>query len=65
MDCINGSNRENIFCADRRGIVGSGSELKLRKVGYNNIVTRTSVEFELRNHQAVNDFLDKRKNRYI
>lgn len=37
-------------------MVGSGLERKLRKEGYNNIITRTSADLDLRNQDAVNDF---------
>jgi GDP-L-fucose synthase len=54
-----------IYIAGHRGMVGSGIERKLRKEGYNNIVTRTSSEFDLRNQQAVNDFFKKEKPTYV
>ena len=54
-----------IYIAGHRGMVGSGLERKLRKEGYNNIVTRTSVELDLRNQQAVNDFFEKEKPEYV
>ena len=54
-----------IYIAGHRGMVGSGLERKLRKEGYNNIVTRTSSELDLRNQQAVNDFLEKEKPAYV
>jgi GDP-L-fucose synthase len=46
-------------------MVGSGLERKLRKEGYNNIVTRTSQELDLRNQQAVNEFFEKEKPAYV
>jgi GDP-L-fucose synthase len=46
-------------------MVGSGLERKLRKEGYNNIVTRTSSELDLRNQQAVNAFFEKEKPEYV
>jgi GDP-L-fucose synthase len=46
-------------------MVGSGLERKLRKEGYNNIVTRTSSELDLRNQQAVNEFFEKEKPEYV
>jgi GDP-L-fucose synthase len=46
-------------------MVGSGVERKLRKEGYNNIVTRTSIELDLRNQQAVNDFFEKENPEYV
>jgi GDP-L-fucose synthase len=54
-----------IYIAGHRGMVGSGLERKLRKEAYNNIVTRTSIELDLRNQQAVNDFFEKEKPDYV
>jgi GDP-L-fucose synthase len=54
-----------IYIAGHRGMVGSGLERKLRKEGYNNIVTRTSAELDLRNQQAVNEFFEKEKPAYV
>jgi len=54
-----------IYIAGHRGMVGSGLERKLRKEGYNNIVTRTSAELDLRNQQAVYDFFLKEKPAYV
>jgi GDP-L-fucose synthase len=54
-----------IYIAGHRGMVGSGLERKLRKEGYNNIVTRTSNDIDLRNQQAVNDFFEKEKPAYV
>jgi GDP-L-fucose synthase len=54
-----------IYIAGHRGMVGSGLERKLRKEGYNNIVTRTSSELDLRNQQAVNGFFEKEKPAYV
>jgi GDP-L-fucose synthase len=54
-----------IYIAGHRGMVGSGLERKLRKEGYNNIVTRASAELDLRNQQAVNDFFEKEKPAYV
>ena len=54
-----------IYIAGHRGMVGSGLERKLRKEGYNNIVTRTSSELDLRNQQDVNDFFEKEKPSYV
>ncbi len=54
-----------IYIAGHRGMVGSGIERKLRKEGYNNIVTRTSAELDLRNQQAVNEFFEKVKPAYV
>lgn len=54
-----------IYISGHRGMVGSGLERKLKKEGYNNIVTRTSSELDLRNQQAVNNFFDKEKPEYV
>ena len=54
-----------IYIAGHKGMVGSGLERKLRKEGYNNIVTRTSSELDLRNQQAVNEFFEKEKPGYV
>ena len=54
-----------IYIAGHRGMVGSGIERKLRKEGYNNIVTKISSELDLRNQQAVNDFFEKEKPAYV
>ena len=54
-----------IYIPGHRGMVGSGLERKLRKEGYNNIITRTSSELDLRNQKAVNDFFEKEKPEYV
>jgi GDP-L-fucose synthase len=54
-----------IYIAGHRGMVGSGLERKLRKESYNNIVTRTSAELDLRNQQEVNEFFEKEKPDYV
>ena len=54
-----------IYIAGHRGMVGSGLERILRKEGYNNIVTRTSSQLDLRNQQAVNDFFEKERPAYV
>jgi GDP-L-fucose synthase len=54
-----------IYIAGHRGMVGSGIERKLRKEGFDNIVTRISSELDLRNQQAVNNFFEKEKPDYV
>jgi GDP-L-fucose synthase len=54
-----------IYIAGHRGMVGSGIERKLRNEGYNNIVTRTSAELDLRNQKAVNHFFEKEKPAFV
>jgi GDP-L-fucose synthase len=47
-----------IYIAGHRGMVGSAIERNLRSKGFNNIVTRTSKELDLRNQQAINNFFE-------
>lgn len=54
-----------IYVAGHRGMVGSAIYRKLIKEGYNNIVTRTSAELDLRNQQAVTDFFAAEKPDYV
>ena len=54
-----------IYIAGHKGMVGSGLERKFREEGYNNIITRTSSELDLRSQQAVNDFFEKEKPEYV
>lgn len=54
-----------IYIAGHSGMVGSSLERKLRKEGYNNIVSRTSAELDLRNQQTVNEFFEKEKPEYV
>jgi GDP-L-fucose synthase len=54
-----------LYIAGHRGMVGSGLERKLRKEGYNNIITKTSSELDLRNQQAVIEFFEKEKPAYV
>ena len=50
-----------IYIAGHRGMVGSAILRNLTQKGYQNIVTRTSAELDLRNQQAVNDFFATEK----
>ncbi len=54
-----------IYIAGHRGMVGSSLERKFRSEGYNNIITRTSPELDLRNQQAVNEFFELEKPNYV
>ncbi|MDB5252974.1 MAG: GDP-L-fucose synthase, partial [Flaviaesturariibacter sp.] len=47
---------DKIFVAGHRGMVGSAIVRKLQEEGFENIVTRTSAELDLRNQAAVTDF---------
>ncbi|MBP7807936.1 MAG: GDP-L-fucose synthase [Bacteroidia bacterium] len=54
-----------IYIAGHRGMVGSAILRNLQKKGYNNIITKTSTELDLRNQQAVSDFFAKEKPEYV
>lgn len=54
-----------IFVAGHMGMVGAAIVRKLQKEGFENIVSRTSAELDLRNQQAVVDFFAKEKPEYV
>lgn len=54
-----------IYIAGHRGMVGSAIMRNLQKKGYNNFITKTSAELDLRNQQAVADFFAKEKPEYV
>lgn len=54
-----------IYIAGHRGMVGSSLVRNLTAKGFNNIITRTSTELDLRNQAAVNDFFATEKPAYV
>ena len=54
-----------IYIAGHRGMVGSAILRKLQKEGYQNIITRTSAELDLRDQKAVADFFAAEKPDYV
>ena len=54
-----------IYVAGHRGMVGSAIVRELEKLGYQNIVTRTSAELDLRNQTAVDAFYQSEKPDYV
>jgi GDP-L-fucose synthase len=54
-----------IYIAGHRGMVGSAIFRKLQKEGYNEIVTRTSSELDLRMQADVADFFAEEKPDYV
>lgn len=54
-----------IFVAGHRGMVGSAIYRKLQTEGYQNIITKTSKELDLRNQQAVADFFAATQPDYV
>jgi GDP-L-fucose synthase len=56
---------DKIYIAGHSGMVGSAIERKLISLGYNNIITKTSQELDLRNQQQVNNFFAIEKPRNV
>jgi GDP-L-fucose synthase len=54
-----------IYVAGHRGMVGSAIVRELNKLGFNNIVTRTSAELDLRNQAQVEAFYKEEKPEYV
>ncbi|QCR22189.1 GDP-L-fucose synthase [Pontibacter sp. SGAir0037] len=54
-----------IYVVGHRGMVGSAITRKLKEAGYNNIITSTSSELDLRNQQAVFDFFEENRPEYV
>ena len=54
-----------IYVAGHRGMVGSAIVRELNKLGFNNIVTRTSAELDLRNQAQVEAFYQSEKPEYV
>ena len=56
---------EKIYIAGHQGMVGSALLRKLQKAGYKNFALKTSAELDLRNQNAVKEFFEKEKPRYV
>ena len=54
-----------IYIAGHRGMVGSAIARGLARKGFENIVTRTSSQLDLRSQQAVTDFFAEEKPDYV
>lgn len=54
-----------IYVAGHRGMVGSAICRLLKNNGYNNIITRTSSELDLRDQAAVNSFFEAEKPEFV
>lgn len=52
---------DKIYIAGHRGMVGSAIERKLRAEGFNNLLTKSSTDLDLRNQAEVNTFFDFEK----
>ena len=56
---------DKIYVAGHKGMVGSAIVRKLKKEGFDNIITRTSAEVDLRNQQQVTAFFQAEKPDYV
>lgn len=56
---------DKIYIAGHRGMVGSAISRNLQKQGYENIITRTSMELDLRTQEAVNEFFEVERPDYV
>ena len=54
-----------VYIAGHRGLVGSALQRELERRGYDDLVTRTSTELDLRNQTATQDFFLKEKPEYV
>lgn len=54
-----------IYVAGHRGMVGSAILRKLKSLGYDNLITRTSKELDLRDQQSVQDFFLEEKPEFV
>lgn len=54
-----------IYIAGHRGMVGSAIVRRLIKEDYTNLIVRTSLELDLRNQQAVNEFFIAERPEYV
>jgi GDP-L-fucose synthase len=57
--------KAKVYIAGHKGMVGSAIYRKLTKEGFNNIITRTSSELDLRNQPAVANFFATERPDYV
>jgi len=57
--------RDKIYVAGHRGMVGSALVRKLRKEGFENLITASSSQLDLRSQSVVKDFFDEKKPDYV
>jgi GDP-L-fucose synthase len=57
--------RAGFYVAGHRGLVGSAIVRRLVDAGFDNVVTRTSAEIDLRDRKPVFDFLTAARPRYV
>ncbi|MCS3796118.1 GDP-L-fucose synthase family protein [Niastella sp. OAS944] len=56
---------DKIYVAGHRGMVGSAIVRKLEVLGFDNIITRSSRELDLRNQEAVAEFFETEQPEYV
>jgi GDP-L-fucose synthase len=56
---------DKIYIAGHRGMVGSAIHRNLVNLGYENILTRTSAQLDLRTQEAVNEFFEIERPAYV
>jgi GDP-L-fucose synthase len=56
---------DKMYVAGHRGMVGSAIVRRLEALGFNNIITRTSRELDLRNQEAVAEFFETEQPEYV
>ena len=56
---------DKIYVAGHRGMVGSAIRRKLQKEGFENIITRTSAELDLRDQRQVKEFFETELPDYV
>lgn len=59
------NNNEKIFIAGRNGLIGSVIEKKFRSEGFTNIIGEPSINLDLRNQKAVEEYFLKEKPDYV
>lgn len=57
--------QDRIYVAGHRGMVGSAIVRRLEKEGFNNLITRSSKELDLRNQAGVADFFSAESPDYV
>jgi GDP-L-fucose synthase len=56
---------DKIYVAGHRGLVGSAIVRLLKNKGFTNIITKTSLELDLRDQSLVRSFFEKEKPQYV
>lgn len=54
-----------IYVAGHRGMVGSAIVRQLKSLGYNNLLTASSSELDLRNQNDVNEFFERHQPQFV